>query len=192
MKPKGTGTRPNARDIAAEINFDRYLAGVSVAIDGLADSLVAVISSRSSSVFVALSCLSSFTSGGNPALHSLGAVCLHACGRDSEVGALFGAMGVVSAIGHIVSVRFYRGLLDLRLMCSSQPYIYALTYASSVSRFREAIFVLAACLLFLVVLFLSQISSTEDKIVVHDPSDQVGDQYTYEALSTNEDENGVP
>jgi hypothetical protein len=105
-KPKNTGTQ-SAQDIAAEMNFDRYLAGISLAIDGFADSLVATVSSKSSSVFVALSCLSSFTSGGNPALHSLGAVCLHACGRDSEVGALFGAMGALSAIGHIVSVRSY-------------------------------------------------------------------------------------
>lgn len=37
-------------------------------------------------------------------MHSLAAVCLHACGRGSEVGALFGALGVLSAIGHIVSV----------------------------------------------------------------------------------------
>ncbi len=173
------------------MNFDRYLAGISLAIDGFADSLVATVSSKSSSVFVALSCLSSFTSGGNPALHSLGAVCLHACGRDSEVGALFGAMGALSAIGHIVSVRSYFKIVGLQLMHTSQPYIYALTYASSVARFPEAIFVLAACLLFLVVLFLSQISSAEDKIVVSDSPDHHG-QYAYQALSTDEDENGVP
>lgn len=75
-------------------------------MDGLADALVAVVSNKSQPIFIALSCLSSFTSGGNPALHSLGAVCLHACGYGSDVGALFGAIGVVSAIGHIVSVRF--------------------------------------------------------------------------------------
>jgi hypothetical protein len=81
-------------------------------------------------------------------------------------------------------------------MHTSQPYIYAYTYASSVARFPEAIFVLGACLLFLVVLFLSQISIAEDKIVVYDSPDQrTGrnhDQYTYQALSTNEDENVVP
>lgn len=107
LKPKSTSTSPstpNAHDIAAELNFDRYLASISLAVDGFADSLVAVARDRSQPVFVALSCLSSFTSGGNPALHSLGAVCLHACGRGSEVGALFGALGVLAAIGHIVSV----------------------------------------------------------------------------------------
>jgi len=99
------GENPDAQDISAEMNFDRFLAGASLALDGIANSLVSIFSSKSQSIFVTLSCLSSFTSGGNPALHSLGAVCLHACGRGSEVGALFGAMGVLSAVGHIVSVR---------------------------------------------------------------------------------------
>jgi hypothetical protein len=87
------------------MNFDRFLAGISLAVDGLADTLVAAVANKSEGVFIGLSCLSSFTSGGNPALHSLAAVCLHACGRGSEVGALFGAIGVLSAIGHIISVR---------------------------------------------------------------------------------------
>lgn len=87
------------------MNFDRFLAGISLAVDGLADTLVAALANKSESVFVGLSCLSSFTSGGNPALHSLAAVCLHACGHGTEVGALFGAVGVLSAIGHIISVR---------------------------------------------------------------------------------------
>jgi hypothetical protein len=107
LKPKPTsppGTNPNARDITAEVNFDRYLAQVSVGVDGLADSLVALTASRSQAMFTALSCLSSFTSGGNPTLHSLGAICLHACGYSSEVGTLFGAMGVLSAVAHIISV----------------------------------------------------------------------------------------
>ena len=107
LKPKPTsppGTNPNAHDITAEVNFDRYLAQVSVGVDGLADSLVALTASRSQGIFTALSCLSSFTSGGNPTLHSLGAICLHACGYSSEVGTLFGAMGVLSAVAHIISV----------------------------------------------------------------------------------------
>ncbi|KAF8199603.1 hypothetical protein BJ912DRAFT_1129825 [Pholiota molesta] len=121
LKPKSTsapGSNPNEHDISRELNFDRYLASISLAVDGLADALVAVVSNKSQPIFIALS-----------SLHSLGAVCLHACGFGSDVGALFGAIGVVSAIGHIVS-----------------PSIYALTYGSSVSNFREAIFVLGACL----------------------------------------------
>ncbi|KAF9565255.1 MFS general substrate transporter [Agrocybe pediades] len=174
-KPKPTstpGTNPNAHDISSELNFDRYLASLSLAVDGLADTLVAVVSNKSQPMFVALSCLSSFTSGGNPALHSLGAVCLHACGRGDEVGALFGAMGVLAAIGHIVS-----------------PSIYALTYASTVANFPEAIFVLGACLLYAVVFFLSRISPAEEDIaLVHTP--RIGEghsrsptsEYGYQAI----------
>ncbi|KAF8149882.1 major facilitator superfamily domain-containing protein [Crassisporium funariophilum] len=150
LKPKSTtapGSTPNAHDISAEMKFDRYLAQISLAVDGIADSLVAITANKSQATFVALSCLSSFTSGGNPALHSLGAICLHACGYGSEVGALFGAMGVVSAIAHIVS-----------------PYVYALTYASTVANFPEAIFVLAACLLFSVVFFIGRVSPSEEDI----------------------------
>lgn len=150
LKPKPTSAQtgtPNAHDIAAELKFDRYLAQISVGVDGLADSLVALTASRSQPIFVALSCLSSFTSGGNPALHSLGAVCLHACGYSAEVGTLFGAMGVLSAIAHIIS-----------------PYIYAGTYSKTVATFPEAIFVLAACLLFTAVLLLSRVSPDENEI----------------------------
>jgi hypothetical protein len=66
--------------------------------------LVAIVPSSSQGAFVAFSCINSFTSGGNPTLHSLGAVCLHAAGRSSEVGSLFGAMAVLSAIAHTISV----------------------------------------------------------------------------------------
>lgn len=102
---RGAGTVPGPAEIAAELSFDRRLAQVSLAVDGFADSMVALTGNRSQPIFVLLSCLSSFTSGGNPALHSLGAICLHACGLSSDVGALFGAMGVLSAIAHVVSVR---------------------------------------------------------------------------------------
>lgn len=95
----------DAAHIAAELQFDKRLAQASLAVDGLADALVALTPASSQTLFIGLSCLSSFTSGGNPTLHSLGAVCLHACGYSSEVGALFGGMAVLSAIAHIINVR---------------------------------------------------------------------------------------
>ncbi|CAA7267114.1 unnamed protein product [Cyclocybe aegerita] len=182
LKPKSTtapGQSPNARDISAELNFDRYLASLSLFVDGLADSLVAITASRSQTVFYTLSCLSSFTSGGNPALHSLGAVCLHACGRGSEVGALFGALGVLSAIGHIIS-----------------PTVYAVTYGRSVANYPEAIFALAACILFSVVLFLSRVSpAAEDIALALTPrigeerrTRSIAQDYSYEALPENSDD----
>jgi len=66
LKPKSTtapGSSPNAHDLSAELNFDRYLAMISLSVDGLADGLVALTSSKSQTTFVTLSCLSSFTSG---------------------------------------------------------------------------------------------------------------------------------
>ncbi|KAK0480010.1 major facilitator superfamily domain-containing protein [Armillaria novae-zelandiae] len=128
--------------IYSEMNFDKRLAQCSFAIDGLADALVA-ITPASAPLFTALSCLNSFTSGGNPAAHSLGAVCLHASGHSSEAGALFGAMAVLSAIAHTIS-----------------PTIYAVTYGTTVAYFPKAIFGLAATILATVVFLLSLIRTT--------------------------------
>lgn len=156
LKPKRTsapGTNPNSRDISAELKFDRYLAQASLGVDGFADSLVAMTSNKSQATFIGLSTLSSFTSGGNPALHSLGAVCIHALGYGSEVGALFGAIAVLSAIAHILS-----------------PYIYALTYSSTVANFPQAIFVLAACLLFSAVALLNRVQPIEGEVAEHERS----------------------
>jgi hypothetical protein len=109
LKPKNAsadGAIPdttNPEHISAELRFDKYLAQSSLALDCIADTLITLAPS-SQVIFVGLSCLSSFTSGGNPALHSLGAVCLHAAGFSSEVGALFGGLAVLSALAHIISV----------------------------------------------------------------------------------------
>ncbi|EEB90595.1 hypothetical protein MPER_11174 [Moniliophthora perniciosa FA553] len=140
FKPKPQhGESPS---IQSELRFDKLLASTSLAVDGLSDVLIALVPSSSQFAFVALSCLSSFTSGGNPTLHSLAAVCLHASGYSSEVGSLFGAMAVLSAIAHVIS-----------------PTIYAVTYGSTVANFPKAIFVLAAVLLGLAVFLLSLVRS---------------------------------
>ncbi|KAF5371313.1 hypothetical protein D9758_004202 [Tetrapyrgos nigripes] len=134
-----------APDIYAEMRFDQILAGASLVIDGTADALIALIPGASQNIFVALSCLSSFTSGGNPTLHSLAAVCLHAAGYSSEVGSLFGALAVVAAAAHVIS-----------------PTLFAATYSSTVATFPQAIFVLAAALLFTAVLLLALIRILQD------------------------------
>ncbi|KAK0204880.1 major facilitator superfamily domain-containing protein [Desarmillaria ectypa] len=130
--------------IYSEMHFDKRLAQCSFAIDGLANALVA-ITPASAPLFTALSCLNSFTSGGNPTAHSLGAVCLHAGGHSSEAGALFGAMAVLSAIAHTIS-----------------PTIYAVTYGSTVAYFPKAIFCLAATILVTVVFLLNLVRTTCD------------------------------
>lgn len=105
FKPKtSTGTALQPRELVEELRFDRHLAQASLLLDGTADLLVAIASGNSETIFIALSCVTSFTSGSDPALHSLGAVCLHACGYSSEVGTLLGAKAVLSAVAHIVSV----------------------------------------------------------------------------------------
>ncbi|KAF8917478.1 major facilitator superfamily domain-containing protein [Mucidula mucida] len=141
LKPKPGS--PNF-SIYSEMHFDQRLAQCSLAVDGLADALVAVSGSSSPAVFTALSCINSFTSGGNPAMHSLGAVCLHASGTSAEAGALFGAMAVLSAVAHAIS-----------------PTIYAVTYGQTVAYFPRAIFCLAAALLGTTVLLLGLIKSQD-------------------------------
>ncbi|KAF9445477.1 hypothetical protein P691DRAFT_777552 [Macrolepiota fuliginosa MF-IS2] len=143
LKPKPTsppGTQSSPSDVAAELVFDKYLAQASLFVDGVADTLVAVISNKSQPMFVVVSCLSSFTSGGNPALHSLGAICLHALGYSDDVGAMFGAFGVLNSVAHIIS-----------------PTIYATIYGATVASFPQAIFVMAACLLFTIVALLFKV-----------------------------------
>ncbi|KAJ6576528.1 major facilitator superfamily domain-containing protein [Mycena vulgaris] len=141
FKPKipATGASTPER-VALELQFDKRLAQTSLSVDALADILVALSPASSQVSFIAFSCLSSFTSGGNPALHSLGAVCLHALGRGSETGRLFGAIGVLSAVAHSIS-----------------PTIFAVTYSMTVSTYPKAIFCVAASLLLSAVLLLGRI-----------------------------------
>ncbi|KAG6849781.1 hypothetical protein H0H93_005166 [Arthromyces matolae] len=155
FKPQFTGTTPDSAHLAAEMRFDKILATASLALDGLSDALIAIAARSSQNTFIGLSCLSSLTSGGNPTLHSLGAVCLHACGYGAETGALFGGMAVLSAIAHIIN-----------------PYIYALTYGATVATFPQAIFVLTAVLLFSAVFLLTGISSKAEDVIVHDAQDE--------------------
>ncbi|KAF7316804.1 hypothetical protein HMN09_00413500 [Mycena chlorophos] len=88
---------------------------------------------RSDVAFVAASGLSAFTSGGNPALQSLGAVCLFALGYGSESGKLFGAIGVLNAISHSFS---------------ASPGLFAYVYAQTVAWSPKTVFLLAAALLY--------------------------------------------
>ncbi|KAJ7678858.1 major facilitator superfamily domain-containing protein [Mycena polygramma] len=141
FKPKTPITGASSPEsIALELQFDKRLAQASLSVDALADLLVAISPTSSQISFIAYSCMSSFTSGGNPALHSLGAVCLHALGLSSETGRLFGAIGVLNAIAHSVS-----------------PGIYAATYSMTVSSYPKTIFCVASSLLMTAVILLGGI-----------------------------------
>lgn len=108
--------------------FDKRLSRWSLFVDGTADGLIALLPASQGS-FIALSCLSSFTSGGNPALHSFGAVCLHAAGRSSEVGTLYGSLGFMGATAHIIAVCAHSvmqsfSFIDVCLARDVCPYIH--------------------------------------------------------------------
>ncbi|KAF9468036.1 hypothetical protein BDZ94DRAFT_837450 [Collybia nuda] len=162
FKPHLEAGATTPESMASEMRFDKNLARCSLAVDGIADALVAIAPTSSQPTYLALSCLSSLTSGGNPSLHSLGAVCLHASGRGSEIGAFFGGIAVLSAVGHIIS-----------------PYIFAFLYASTVAFFPKSIFCLAAVLLGCGVFLLSAIKAEPEYIGSH----------SYSTLDDGEEDN---
>ena len=90
--------------LASAIRFDQLIAAISFFTDATANALVAISPTSSQPLFIFLTSLGSLTSGGNPALHSLGAVSLRAMGKGDEVGLVFGALGVVNAVSHIIAV----------------------------------------------------------------------------------------
>ncbi|KAF7320842.1 hypothetical protein HMN09_00170700 [Mycena chlorophos] len=140
FKPKTPITGASTpEEIASELRFDKHLAQGSLLMDACANIFMRI--STSEAAFVAASCMSAFTSGGNPALHSLGAVCLFALGYGDEAGKLFGAVGVVNAISH-----------------SFSPGLFAFTYARAMlDGHPRSIFILAATLLCIAVGLLSLI-----------------------------------
>nr|GAT60706.1 predicted protein [Mycena chlorophos] len=130
LKPKVPITGASTpEEIASELRFDKYLAQGSLFMDATANVLLRL--STSDVAFVAASGLSAFTSGGNPALQSLGAVCLFALGHGRESGKLFGAIGVLNAISH-----------------SFSPGLFAYVYAQTVAWSPKTVFLLAAALLY--------------------------------------------
>ena len=90
--------------LASAIRFDQRIAAISLFTDASANALVAISPTSSQPLFVFLTSLGALTSGGHPALQSLGAVSLRAMGKGSEVGLVFGALGLANAVSHIVAV----------------------------------------------------------------------------------------
>lgn len=93
--------------IASAIRFDQRIAAISLFMDASANALIAVSPTSSQALFVFLTSLNALTSGGHPALQSLGAVSLRAMGKGNEMGLVFGALGVANAVSHIVAVRLH-------------------------------------------------------------------------------------
>lgn len=105
--------------LASAIRFDRRIAAISLFMDASANALIAVSPTSSQALFVFLTSLNALTSGGHPALQSLGAVSLRAMGKGNEMGLVFGALGLSNAVSHIVAVRFHPIPSSLGLPCSS-------------------------------------------------------------------------
>ncbi|KAI0305500.1 major facilitator superfamily domain-containing protein [Multifurca ochricompacta] len=126
--------------LASAIRFDRRIAALSLFTDATANAFVAISPASSQPLFVLLTSLNALTSGGHPALQSLGAVSLRAMGKGNEVGLVFGALGLVNAVSHIVA-----------------PGIYAAIYSATVATFPKAMFVISAGLLYITVVLLSRV-----------------------------------
>jgi len=126
--------------LASAIRFDQRIAAISLFTDASANALVAISPTSSQPLFVFLTSLGALTSGGHPALQSLGAVSLRAMGKGSEVGLVFGTLGLANAVSHIVA-----------------PGIYAAIYGSTVATFPKAMFIMSAVMLYIAVALLARV-----------------------------------
>jgi len=126
--------------IASAIRFDQRIAAISLFMDASANALIAVSPTSSQTLFVFLTCLNALTSGGHPALQSLGAVSLRAMGKGSEMGLVFGALGLSNAVSHIIA-----------------PGTYAAIYGSTVAAFPKAMFIVSSILLYIAVSLLARV-----------------------------------
>jgi len=109
-------------------------------MDASANALIAISPTSSQPLFVFLTSLNALTSGGHPALQSLGAVSLRAMGKGNEMGLVFGALGLSNAVSHIVA-----------------PGTYAVIYGATVAAFPKTMFAVSAALLYIVVYLLAHI-----------------------------------
>ena len=91
--------------LSQAIRFDRAVAAISYFTDATANALVVLSPTSNQVIFIILTSLNSVASGGYPALQSLGSVALQNMGRGSEIGLVFGAMGLVNSASHIIAVR---------------------------------------------------------------------------------------
>ncbi|KZV76315.1 hypothetical protein PENSPDRAFT_448195 [Peniophora sp. CONT] len=133
---------PTPLSLSQAIRFDRAVTAISYFTDATANALVVIAPTSNQAIFIFLTSLNSIASGGYPALQSLGAVSLQNMGRGSEIGLVFGAMGLVNSASHIIA-----------------PGIYAALYAATVAKFPKAIFLLSAVLLYLAVCALMLVRS---------------------------------
>ncbi|KAH9956889.1 major facilitator superfamily domain-containing protein [Russula dissimulans] len=125
---------------ASAIRFDRRVAAISLFMDASANVLIAISPTSSQALFVFLTSLNALTSGGHPALQSLGAVSFRAMGKGNEMGLVFGALGLSNAVSHIVA-----------------PGTYAAIYGATVATYPKTMFLVSAVLLYISVSLLARV-----------------------------------
>jgi len=149
--------------LASAIRFDRRIAAISLFMDASANALITISPTSSQPLFVFLTALNALTSGGHPALQSLGAVSLRAMGRANEMGLVFGALGLTNAVSHIIAVRtrlnppFFDRPSNYWAFVHTQPGTYAALYGATVATFPKAMFAMSAALLCVTVSLLIRI-----------------------------------
>lgn len=162
---KGTTPSRNSTPefLASAISFDRRIAAISLFMDASANALIAISPTASQPLFIFLTALNALTSGGHPAIQSLGAVSLRAMGRANEMGLVFGALGLSNAVSHIIAVRtrvmlpLFDRLSNYWAFVRAQPGSYATLYGATVATFPKAMFVMSAVLLYVAVSLLAWI-----------------------------------
>lgn len=138
------------------ITFDLSIVRGSLVLDILSHSLVALHLSSSPLAFAGITSISAIAAGSSPALHSLAISILQRSRQGNpEIGALFGGLSMLTALGQILGVSpssvplapFLRFVLTV--LCSYldlQPLTFGMVYSTTVARFPEAVFALAAAL----------------------------------------------
>lgn len=125
----------------------------SLILDIVSHTLVALHVSWSPLFFTGVTSISALAAGSMPALQSL-AICILQRSRQGspEIGALFGGLSMLTALGQILGVS--SSFITHPLICSDssmscmilQPVIFGIVYSTTVARFPEAVFALAAAL----------------------------------------------
>ncbi|KAI0059215.1 MFS general substrate transporter [Artomyces pyxidatus] len=128
--PSAAGSAPTPADLTHSIKFDLNFARVSLLMDIASHTLVSLPLPASTMSFTAMTTLSSLASGALPATHSLAVCLLQRNGQTEGLGALFGALSVLLALGQMIL----------------GPLLFGLVYSSTVAQFPKAIFMVAASL----------------------------------------------
>jgi hypothetical protein len=140
--------------LARSITSDLGIVRASIFLDIVSHTLVGLHVSSSPLFFTGVTSISALAAGSMPALQSL-AICILQRSRQGspEIGALFGGLSMLTALGQILGVSPF--FITHPLICSDspmpcllnlQPLMFGIVYSTTVARFPEAVFALAAAL----------------------------------------------